>query len=113
VVILAMLQMLCTGLPLNAMSMIRSPKTTDPFQLLVTARKLQSNTDTVFGNPRSALAPGALEDTLADIQKLAGLLWLRMTIKPHSTAVLSPAELPEEAAAAAGCRDDSCCWSAC
>ena len=87
-----MLWMHCTGVPLNAMSMIRSPKTADPFQLLVTARKLQSNTDTVLGKPCSALASGALEDTLADIQKLAGLLWLRMTIKPHSTAVLSPAE---------------------
>lgn len=91
-VLLAMLRMHCTGVPLNAMSITRSPKTTDPFQLLVTARKLQSNTDTVFGKPSSALASGALEDTLAVIQKLAGLLWLRMTITPYSTAVLSSAE---------------------
>ena len=93
VVLLAMLQMLCTGLPLNAMSMIRSPRTTDPFQLLVTARKLQSNTDTVFGKPRSALASGALKETLADIQKLAGLLWLRMTIKTPQHRCAEPCRI--------------------
>lgn len=80
----------CTGLPLNAMSMIRSPETTDSSQLLVIARKLQSNIDSVFGKPCSALVSGALEEILADTQNLAGLLWLRMTIKTPQHCCAEP-----------------------